>query len=113
MKLIKFLEKKRGDIKMKKKCINIIIAFVVALIMSVNVAEAADCLGRDIRTTFSESILGGEEDEEKSSGIFNKNTFRNLYSNIITVDWVATENSIILYVTNAGIDSVDLVSGEI
>lgn len=92
---------------MKKKGINIIIAFLVALIMSVNVVEAADCLGEDVRTTFSESILGREEDEEKGSGILNKNTSRNLYSNIITVDWVATENSIILYVTNVGIDSVD------
>lgn len=98
---------------MKKKGINIIIAFVVALIMSVNVAEAADCLGEDVRTTFSESILGREEDEEKDSGILNKNTSRNLYSNIITVDWVSTENSIILYVTNVGIDSVDLVAGKI
>lgn len=47
IKLINYL-KKEGDMKMKKKCINIIIAFVVALIMSVNVAEAADCLGGDV-----------------------------------------------------------------
>lgn len=40
-------------------------------------------------------------------------TFSNILPNLMTFDWVATENSIIIYITNTGLDSVDLVSGTI
>lgn len=66
---------------------------------------------------FSEEEIG--KSDEKSviyEGKRNDNgiiIFSNILPNSMTFDWVATENSIIIYITNMGLDSVDLVSGTI
>ncbi len=66
---------------------------------------------------FSDEEIGKSEEQSaiyESKGTDNGiTTFSNILPNLMTFDWVATENSIIIYITNTGLDSVDLVSGTI
>lgn len=94
--------------------------FTVLIFCSVKInVNASEKVILDKRNSpfFSEEEIGKSEEQsviyenrENDNGI---TTFSNILPNSMTFDWVATENWIIIYITNTGLDSVDLVSGTI
>lgn len=69
--------------------------------------QADSLSGINTNSTISKSKL------DKINSASKPITVMNILPNNVILDWKATENSIILYITNQGIDSVDVVSGSI
>lgn len=113
-----------NNIKRYNKCLIKILSLLITTVMIFSSVKINVYAGENkfpdnnkLEFTSSEEEIGKSQSKsviykskENDKGI---STFANILPNLMTFDWVATERSIIIYVTNTGLDSVDLVSGTI
>ena len=97
------------------KFLHVLSILCVIALTSTTVSAKQVVVESKVQQEISDEVLG--EAVEVTNLEFNTSfskaevtTFSNLFSNRITLDWVATENSIIFYIDNFGIDAVDSVS---
>lgn len=112
---------------MKKIRLKLVIFIsILTLFIGLFSATTINAYASDIRNVsyvleeYSDEILGKAENSTQvsnsqiiSATSKNEFTVSNILPNNVVLDWVATESSIILYITNLGLDSVDVVGGTI